>query len=98
MPTRPPREIHRSESPPAEKQPPPARRSRAAKSPAETLATKAPPKAAIDPNERRGMIAVVAYLRAERRGFVTGYEDEDWLAAEVEIDALLSAGHGKPPQ
>lgn len=39
------------------------------------------------PNEeqRRGMIAVAAYLRAERRGFC-GDPTEDWLAAEAEIE------------
>ncbi|HTW39046.1 MAG TPA: DUF2934 domain-containing protein [Steroidobacteraceae bacterium] len=42
------------------------------------------------------MIAKAAYLRAERRGFVPGFEDEDWLAAEKEVDALLSAGRGVP--
>ena len=40
------------------------------------------------------MIAEAAYLRAERRGFDTGHEEEDWLAAEKEVDALLSAGQG----
>jgi len=41
---------------------------------------------------RRGMIAEAAYLRAERRGFVPGHEDEDWLAAEKEVDAQLASG------
>jgi hypothetical protein len=45
---------------------------------------------------RREMIAKAAYLRAERRGFVPGSEEEDWLAAEKEVDALLSAGQGIP--
>ncbi|HEY7889359.1 MAG TPA: DUF2934 domain-containing protein [Steroidobacteraceae bacterium] len=44
------------------------------------------------------MIAQAAYLRAERRGFAPGNEEEDWLAAEAEVDALLRAGHGRPPQ
>lgn len=44
------------------------------------------------------MIAEAAYLRAERRGFSPGYEIEDWLAAEKEIDALLLAGQGSAPQ
>jgi Protein of unknown function (DUF2934) len=45
------------------------------------------------------MIAEAAYLRAERRGFTPGYEVEDWLAAEKEVDALLRAEHvGGPPQ
>jgi hypothetical protein len=49
---------------------------------------------------RRGMIAEVAYLRAERRGFNGGHEKEreDWIAAEAEVDALLKAGHGSSAQ
>ena len=47
---------------------------------------------------RRAMIAQAAYLRAERRGFSAGAEEEDWLAAEAEVDALLRAGNGRPPQ
>jgi hypothetical protein len=43
------------------------------------------------------MIAEAAFLRAERRGFAAGNEDEDWLAAEAEVDALLRAGSGRPP-
>jgi hypothetical protein len=38
---------------------------------------------------RREMIAQAAYLRAERRGFAPGLETEDWLTAELEVDALL---------
>jgi hypothetical protein len=44
------------------------------------------------------MIAEAAYLRAERRGFGPGYETEDWLAAEADVDALLRAEHGGSPQ
>ena len=51
-----------------------------------------PPKIFVD--ERRGMIAKAAYLRAERRGFAFGGEAEDWLVAEQEIDALLSGAAG----
>ncbi|HEV2268954.1 MAG TPA: DUF2934 domain-containing protein [Steroidobacteraceae bacterium] len=47
---------------------------------------------------RRAMIAQAAYLRAERRGFAPGHEEEDWLAAEAEVDALLRAGNGRLPQ
>jgi hypothetical protein len=47
---------------------------------------------------RRAMIAEAAYLRAERRGFAPGFEVEDWLAAEAEVDALLAAGSGSAPQ
>ena len=48
------------------------------------------------PDARRAMIAESAYLRAEQRGFAPGYEEEDWLAAEKEVDALLSARPGAP--
>jgi len=47
---------------------------------------------------RRAMIAEAAYLRAEQRGFANGYELEDWLLAEREVDALLSAHQGNAPQ
>jgi hypothetical protein len=39
--------------------------------------------------DRRRLIAEAAYFRAEQRGFVPGSELEDWLAAELEIDALI---------
>ncbi len=48
-----------------------------------------PPPVASD-SERREMIAVEAYLRAERRGFEPGHEAEDWAAAEAEVDARLA--------
>jgi Protein of unknown function (DUF2934) len=58
-------------------------------------------RAAIEPptisaDRRRGMIAEIAYLRAERRGFAPGGEEEDWLAAEAEVDRLLSADRRAP--
>jgi hypothetical protein len=40
--------------------------------------------------DRDARIAEAAYLRAAQRGFSPGYELDDWLAAEREIDALLS--------
>lgn len=52
----------------------------------------------VSEDARRAMIAQAAYLRAERRGFAGGDEVEDWLAAEAEVDALLRAGNGLPPQ
>ena len=36
------------------------------------------------------MIAVAAYLRAERRGFFPGREVEDWLEAAASIDTMLA--------
>jgi hypothetical protein len=49
--------------------------------------------ATVSEDERRGMIAQSAYLRAERRGFAPGGEAQDWLLAEQEVDALLNSGH-----
>jgi hypothetical protein len=43
----------------------------------------------ISDKERIQMIANNAYFRAHRRGFVPGCEQEDWLAAEAEVDATL---------
>ena len=45
----------------------------------------------ISTQERWKMIAVAAYLKAEKRGFATGNELEDWTEAEREIDALLDS-------
>ncbi len=39
--------------------------------------------------ERKRMIAEAAYYRALQRGFVPGFENEDWLAAEAEVIAQL---------
>ena len=60
-------------------------------------ATEAPtPRAQLTPESRRALIAETAYLRAERRGFTPGYETDDWLAAEAEVDALLKVEPGSP--
>ncbi len=40
-------------------------------------------------DERKRMIAVAAYYKAEQRAFAAGEELSDWLAAEREIDRLL---------
>jgi hypothetical protein len=58
----------------------------------------APADLAVSDEIRREMISKAAYLRAEQRGFTSGYELEDWLLAEREVDALLSAHHGAAPQ
>jgi hypothetical protein len=65
---------------------------------ARSFAASAPRAAAVSHELRRAMIAEAAYLRAEERGFVSGNELEDWLVAEREVDALLSAHHGAAPQ
>lgn len=43
----------------------------------------------IDPRERYEMIAKMAYFRAEKRGFQTGWEVEDWLESERLVDEML---------
>lgn len=40
--------------------------------------------------DRQKMIAEAAYYRAEQRGFAAGDPLEDWLAAETEVDSILS--------
>jgi hypothetical protein len=44
----------------------------------------------VDAEMRSSMIAGAAYYRAEARGFATGYELDDWLAAETETDLSLA--------
>ncbi len=46
----------------------------------------------VTPEVRRQMIAEAAYFRAEARGFAPGHELEDWVAAEQEVDLILSGG------
>lgn len=57
-------------------------------------------QAILDERQRREMIATAAFLRAQRRGFESGAELEDWLAAEEEIDRwlkLVDRGSEEPP-
>ena len=56
------------------------------------LSHSASPHIPLDPESRRGRIAEAAYYRAERRGFAPGYEIDDWLAAESEVDTELTMG------
>ncbi|MEJ2553670.1 MAG: DUF2934 domain-containing protein [Gammaproteobacteria bacterium] len=50
----------------------------------------AAPSQTVTPEERWRMVAEAAYLRAERRGFSGGNPTDDWLAAEAEIETLLT--------
>lgn len=52
---------------------------------------------AIDAGVRRAMTAEAAYYRAEQRGFVPGYELDDWLAAEAEIERATTPHRGNEP-
>ena len=47
----------------------------------------APPS--ISAEERRNLIARVAYFRAEKRGFSPGCELQDWVEAEREVSKLI---------
>jgi hypothetical protein len=44
---------------------------------------------AIDPDLRHRMISEVAYHRYTNRGYADGYDVDDWLQAEAEVDHLL---------
>jgi len=59
---------------------------------AKSSRAKKPSSTAIDISEeqRMHMIAEVAYFKAEKRGFAGGSPVDDWLAAESEVNALLS--------
>jgi hypothetical protein len=60
--------------------------------PAKSAAAQRPRKASRSvPADRESLVRMAAYLRAERRGFAPGYEIEDWLAAEAEVNARKSA-------
>ena len=43
----------------------------------------------MSPEQHRQIVAVAAYLRAEKRGFVSGDPVDDWLTAEREINNLI---------
>jgi Protein of unknown function (DUF2934) len=47
----------------------------------------------VEPSMRRELVAQAAYLRAKHRGLEPGHELEDWLAAEAEVDMVLSLDH-----
>lgn len=61
------------------------------------------PRAALvklpDPKDRRSLISLAAYQRAQQRGFAPGGEVQDWLTAEMEVNQLLGhpAGAENPP-
>ena len=49
--------------------------------------TKARGETGNDPQTREGLIRERAYYLAEQRGFIPGYEERDWLAAENDVDS-----------
>lgn len=48
----------------------------------------------VSAEQREQMIREAAYFRAERKGFVGSNADEDWQAAQEEVDALLETQAG----
>lgn len=50
----------------------------------------------VSEEQRRAMIAEAAYYIAERRGFASGDEVQDWLVAESQVEIAIAAG--KPPR
>lgn len=44
-----------------------------------------------DEKAKRRLIADIAYFAAESRGFSPGYELDDWLQAQQEVEASLEA-------
>lgn len=80
---------------PARKAAPKKRATRKSATPGKTMAkapSGAPQPKPITPEARHQMIALGAYLRAERRGFAPGGEIQDWLESEKEVDTLLLRG------
>jgi Protein of unknown function (DUF2934) len=73
----------------------PAVRKRAPRKGAAATATETDYPNFVDPQQRAALIARAAYFRAMNRGFVPGHEEQDWLAAEVEVDAELLSGTPK---
>ena len=45
----------------------------------------------ISPEERQRLVARAAYFRAEKRGFVPGFELQDWVEAEAEVLRLIGS-------
>ncbi|RYI99507.1 MAG: DUF2934 domain-containing protein, partial [Acetobacteraceae bacterium] len=55
------------------------------------VADAAPPRAGVTAEQRRRLIAQAAFERAQRHGLGTTDPFVDWLHAEREVDARLSA-------
>lgn len=76
-------------------------RAATAKGNGEIAAVKKSKKAAnllggVTPEQRYRMICDAAYYRAERRGFIGGNPEQDWVEAELEIDQLLCDTKAQP--
>ncbi len=43
----------------------------------------------VSAEERHRLISEAAYYRAEQRGFAGGYDLQDWLESEAQIDGMI---------
>ncbi len=86
LPPGPPSRRPRRRRPKLQRRQPKLQRASQAAAGTEAVARPAPPST----EERQRWIATIAYYRAEARAFAPGYEVQDWLDAEAEIDALIS--------
>lgn len=59
-----------------------------AQAPRKTAAKKSA-KQKVTSEQRHEMVCTAAYFIAEKRGFMHGYDHDDWLAAEVQVDATI---------
>lgn len=50
-----------------------------------------PPPISFDEERRHRMIEEAAYFIAEHRGFCEGFELDDWLAAEAEVNQKIES-------
>jgi hypothetical protein len=64
------------------------------KPPAVTTASAAP--RSFSEEQRHALIAEAAYYMAERRGFESGHELEDWLLAESQLEGAIRGGDSPP--
>jgi len=55
------------------------------------MSTKSMVAAQASADQRAAMIAEAAYFAAERRNFEPGNEVSDWLAAEQQVDSIMSS-------
>lgn len=64
---------------------------RVANSPAADNGLEGAECAGLSREEKHHLISKAAYYRAERREFAPGFEVEDWLLAEADVEAQLSS-------
>lgn len=55
---------------------------------AESTAQPSETEAVLQGEDYYQMVSEAAYYKAEKRNFMSGYEMEDWMEAETEIQAL----------